>query len=50
MFFPQTVHFSFSKNCISPHRALVQRIINPAPQTSHLSPANVCRLQVGHAT
>jgi hypothetical protein len=50
IFFPHTVHLSFSKNCNSPQQALVQRTISPAPQASHCSPAKVWPLQIGHVT
>jgi len=50
IFLPQAVHFVFSKNCISPHRLLSQRIMTDLPQISHFSlPTNVWSLQCGQA-
>jgi len=50
IFLPQEVHLIFSKNCNSPQRRLVQRIISPAPHLSHRSSTKVCCLQMGQVT
>jgi len=48
IFFPQAVHFSFSKNWNTPQFFAGQRIMSTAPQDSHLSWTKVRPPQRGH--
>jgi hypothetical protein len=48
IFFPQAVHFSFSKNCGIPQRLFGQCIVSLAPQVSHFSWTKVLPPQTGH--
>jgi len=48
IFLPQAVHISFSKNWNAPQFLALQRIIKPAPHTSHFSCTKVRFPQMGH--